>query len=115
MYVQRSRYTSPLPLSLSFIPLYQLKASLHTQLLTPHPLSSSFFFSYTAISKWEQGVNPIPKAVVNLLSEANTLELSIEELEAVHEFAKSEGLTFQAALITLIKSGLKEAAENDLV
>lgn len=74
--------------------------------LTRAELADYLGVTESAVAKWEQGTNAIPKAVEKLLSSPNRLEFDMETLDGIHDYANKTGKSFSQAIIDLIKLGI---------
>lgn len=67
--------------------------------------------SYSAVTKWESGNNPIPEWVADKMRETSgkvSLDgLSIEEVGALHRLAAKKGMTPDGLVADLVRAGLK--------
>jgi transcriptional regulator with XRE-family HTH domain len=84
----------------------ELKAYRKRKSLTRKEFGADFGVSEHTIAKWEQGTNPIPRAVQRLVAQPPQLELTIEEFRALQAIAEQEGITLEEASIRAVRRGL---------
>ncbi len=84
----------------------QLKEWRQGKSLTRKQLGDEFGVSEHTVAKWEQGVNPIPRAVAKLVTQPPQLSFTLEEFGKLQDKAKESGRTVEQICIDLIKAGL---------
>lgn len=84
----------------------QLKKWRQSKSLTRKQLGDEFGVSEHTVAKWEQGVNPIPRAVSRLVTQAPQLSFTIEEFGKLQRKAQESGKSIEQVCLDLIKSGL---------
>ena len=84
----------------------QLKRWRQSKSLSRKQLGDEFGVSEHTVAKWEQGVNPIPRAVSRLVTQPPQLSFTLEEFGKLQEKARSSGKSIEQVCLDLIKAGL---------
>ncbi len=75
--------------------------------LSRKELGDDFGVSEHAVAKWEQGVNPIPKAVQRLVTQLPQLSLTVEQFKRAQAISAEKGTSLEDVLVSLIEKGLE--------
>lgn len=74
--------------------------------LTRKEFGEEFGVSEHAVAKWEQDVNPIPKAVERLVCSPPQMAFSLEEFRRLQQHADEQNKTLEQVCIDLLRAGL---------
>ena len=92
----------------------EFKAARKARALDQVQMASWLKASYSAVTKWETGKNPIPEWVAEKLgAPSGTFHvegLSADEILALQRLAATQGLRPETLIADLIRAGLKFAA-----
>jgi len=89
----------------------QFKAARKARKLDQKEAAAFLKVSYSAVTKWEAGNNPVPQWVEEKLTEKTgkfVLDgLSAEEIAAINKIAARKGISAESLIADLIRAGLK--------
>ena len=92
----------------------EFKAARKARKLDQRQMASFLKASYSAVTKWETGYNPIPEWVAEKLGAPSgtfAVEgLTADEILALQRLAAAQGLRPESLIAGLIRAGLKFAA-----
>ena len=84
----------------------QLKQWRQSKDMTRKQFGAEFGVSEHTVAKWEQGVNPIPRAVVKLVTQPPLLSFTVEEFRKLQEKSAQTGRSIEQICIDLVKASL---------
>ena len=85
----------------------QLKSWRQSKDMSRKELGDEFGVSEHTVAKWEQDVNPIPKAVVRLVSSPPRMEFSVDEFLEIKRIADESGRSIDDVCVQLIRERLR--------